>query len=86
MTMRFKWFNFAHSQTVLFAFCLNFIRSLQTNTGLNLKPFARELLFDVVSRAYKRTILIVTTNLPFEQWPKCWARTADGRAAGPAEA
>jgi len=25
-------------------------------------------LFDVVSRAYERTRLIVTTNLPFEQW------------------
>jgi DNA replication protein DnaC len=27
-----------------------------------------ELLFDVVSSAYERTSLIVTTNLPFEQW------------------
>jgi len=27
-----------------------------------------ELLFDVVSRAYERNSLIVTTNLPFEQW------------------
>jgi DNA replication protein DnaC len=27
-----------------------------------------ELLFDVVSTAYERTSLIVTTNLPFENW------------------
>jgi DNA replication protein DnaC len=34
-------------------------------------PFSKagaELLFDVVSRAYERRSLIVTTNLPFESW------------------
>ena len=27
-----------------------------------------ELLFDVISTAYERTSMIVTTNLPFENW------------------
>jgi DNA replication protein DnaC len=34
-------------------------------------PFSKtgaELLFDMVGRAYERTSLILTTNLPFEQW------------------
>lgn len=36
-------------------------------------PFSKagaELLFEVVSRAYENQSLIVTTNLPFEQWPE----------------
>lgn len=36
-------------------------------------PFTKagaELLFEVVSRAYERQSLIVTTNLPFQQWPE----------------
>jgi DNA replication protein DnaC len=34
-------------------------------------PFAKvgaKLLFDVISRAYERQSLILTTNLPFENW------------------
>ena len=27
-----------------------------------------ELLFDVISMAYERSSVIVTTNLPFEEW------------------
>jgi DNA replication protein DnaC len=36
-------------------------------------PFTKagaELLFEVVSRAYERQSLIITTNLPFQQWPE----------------
>ena len=36
-------------------------------------PFSKlgaELLFEVISRAYERVSLMVTTNLPFEQWPE----------------
>jgi DNA replication protein DnaC len=30
--------------------------------------WSRDSLFDVISTAYERTSVIVTTNLPFEQW------------------
>jgi DNA replication protein DnaC len=35
-----------------------------------------ELFFDVISQAYERTSVIITTNLPFEQWTEvlCSAR------------
>ena len=39
--------------------------------GLGYVPTSKlgaELLFDVISTAYERTSLIVTTNLPFENW------------------
>jgi len=36
-------------------------------------PFSKagtELLFELVSRSYERNSLLVTTNLPFENWPE----------------
>jgi DNA replication protein DnaC len=42
-------------------------------TNRNVNPgwprgFSSKLPFDVISTAYDRTSLIVTTNLPFESW------------------
>jgi len=47
-------------------------------------PFAKagaELLFEVVSRAYERLSLIVTTTLPFEQWTRGHGQRAADRGA-----
>jgi len=53
-----------------------------------------ELLFDVISSAYERSSVIVTTNLPFEEWKEVlgserlrearrWRRGAVGDPAEP---
>jgi DNA replication protein DnaC len=44
-----------------------------------------ELLFDVISTAYERSSVVVTTNLPFEEGG-AGQRAADGGDAGPADA
>ena len=46
-----------------------------------------ELLFDVIATAYERNSLIVTTNLPFENWTEVLGqRAADGGGPGSAHA
>jgi DNA replication protein len=44
-----------------------------------------ELLFDVIATAYERNSLIVTTNLPFENWGRSRQRTLDRGSLGPAD-
>ena len=45
-----------------------------------------ELLFDVISTAYERTSVIVTTNLPFEQWTEVLgSERLTGAMLGPAD-
>ena len=42
-----------------------------------------ELLFDVISSAYERCSLIVTTNLPFESWTEvCFERSRERPSTG----
>ena len=45
----------------------DYVRNTHKNIFLTGKAGA-ELLFDVLSTAYERVSLIVTTNLPFEHW------------------
>ena len=35
-----------------------------------------ELLFDVIATAYERSSVMVTTNLPFENWMRYWVQNA----------
>ena len=50
------------------------LRQLERDTGIGRQTLRKiskagsELLFEVVSRAYERQSLIVTSNLPFESW------------------
>jgi len=46
------------------------LKQFEKQNLLVLDEAGSELLFEVVSRAYERQSLIVTTNLPFENWTK----------------
>ena len=52
-------------------------------------PFSKagaQLLFEVVGRAYEQQSLMVTTNLPFEQWTEVFGlRKANRSPAGPTD-
>jgi len=46
---------------------------------------AAELLFEVISRAYERLSLIVTTDLPFESWGEIFGCDRPHRNAATSE-
>ena len=41
---------------------------------------AADLLFEVVSRRYERRSLVLTTNLPFSEWPSIFPNAATATA------
>ena len=41
---------------------------------------AADLLFQVVSRRYERRSLVLTTNLPFSEWPNIFPNAATATA------
>ena len=44
-----------------------------------------ELLFDVIASAYERNSLVLTTDLPFENWTEYSAATSHGSGTGSAD-
>ena len=48
-----------------------------------LSPTGAELLFEVISQRYERGSIIVTSNLPFDEWTGVFGRALNRRAARP---
>src|SRR5262245_8339790 len=48
--------------------------------GLSYDARAADLLFQVVSRRYERRSLVLTTNLPFSEWPAIFPNAATATA------